>query len=145
MFFRKVTVTGIFCALIALYSLWQLVATKQSMWIIILIVAGYTIWNSFISISNPGKVILSDEEIVFCAYGREDHFPMSEIKSFRVKDFANVRKMFIRVNQAGLLKGRYWVPAAFFNDTDELYKRILDIEEQIHPGTLKSMARQNQK
>ena len=144
-FRMKVTVTGVFCILIALYAIWQLIVTKEPIWVAVIIVAGYTVWNSFVTISNPSKVTLSDEEIVFSAYGREDHFPMTEIKSFRVKDFPNVRKLFVRINNASWFKGRYWIPAAFFNDTDELYKAILDIEERIHPSTLKSMARYSQK
>ena len=144
-FNMKVTVTGVFCVLIALYSVWQLFATGESIWGIAFIIAGYTVWNSFVTISNPSKVVLSDEEIVFSAYGREDHFLMTEIHSFRVKDFPNVRKLFIRVNNASWLKGRYWIPAAFFNDTDELYKAILDIEERVHPNSLKSVARHSQK
>lgn len=145
LFSRKVTMVGVFCILIIVYSVWQLMATKSLVWGFVLLVAGYTVWNSFVSISNPSKVILSDEEIVFSAYGREDRFLMTEIKSFRVKDFPDVRKLFIRVNNANLLKGRYWVPAMFFNDTDELFRAILDIEERVHPNTLKSMARYSQK
>ena len=143
-FMVKVTVTGVFCVLIALYSLWQLIVSKEAIWAIVLIIAVYTVWNSFVTISNPSKVTLSDEEIVFSAYGREDHFLMTEITSFRVKDFPNVRKLFIRINNATWFKGRYWVPAAFFNDTDELYNAILDIEEHFHPNSLKSMARHSQ-
>ena len=144
-FGMKVTVTGVFCALIVLYCVWQCIVTQEAIWAIVAFVAFYTVWNSFVTISNPSKVTLSDEEIVFSAYGREDHFPMTEITSFRVKDFPNVRKLFIRINNASWFKGRYWIPAAFFNDTDELYKAILDIEERIHPNTLKSMARYSHK
>lgn len=144
-FMMKVTVTGVFCVLIALYSIWQWFLTRETLWAIILLIAVYTVWNSFVTISNPSKVILSDEEIVFSAYGREDRFPMTEITSFRVKDFPNVRKLFIRINNASWLHGRYWIPAAFFNDTDELYRAILDIEERIHPNTLKSAARYSHK
>ena len=140
-FKMKVTFTSWFCVLIAAYSVWQLILTKETFWAIVFLIAAYTVWNSFVTISNPSKVTLSDEEIVFSAYGREDHFPMTEITSFRVKDFPNVRKLFIRINNASWLHGRYWIPAAFFNDTDELYRAILDIEERIHPNTLKSAAR----
>ena len=144
-FMIKVTVTSGFCALIALYAIWQVISGGEAIWAIVLIISGYTVWNSFVTISNPSKVTLSDEEIVFSAYGREDRFPMTEITSFRVKDFPNVRKLFIRVNNASWLHGRYWVPAAFFNDTDELYNAILDIEERFHPNSLKAMARNSHK
>ena len=144
-FMMKVTVTGIFCVLITLYAVWKLIQTQETLWAIVMLIAGYTVWNSFVTISNPSKVTLSDEEIVFSAYGREDHFPMTEITNFQVKDFPNVRKLFIRINNASWLHGRYWVPAAFFNDTDELYNAILDIEERFHPNSLKAMARNSHK
>lgn len=141
----KVTVTGVFSAMITAYAVWRMIADREPAWAFVILIAGYTVWNTFVTISNPSKVTLSKNEIVFSAYGREDHYLMKDIHSFRVKDFPNVRKLFIRVNNASWLHGRYWVPAAFFNDTDELYKAILDIEERIHPNTLKSMARNSHK
>ena len=137
----KVTAISVFCILISLYVIWQMLVTKQMNMLLILIITGYTIWNSFISMSNPSKVVLSKDGVTFSAYGREDHYPMADIKSFRVKDFPGSRKMFIRVNGGGILKGRYWVAAYYFNDTDELYNAILELENKIHPGTLKSRAR----
>lgn len=140
LFFRRVTFTAAFCTVIFLYGCLKLIVTANAAWIIVLIVSGYTVWNSFVSISNPSKIILSDTEIVFCAYGREDRYIIKELKDFKVKDFPDVKKMFVRVNNPTLFTGRYWIPASSFNDSDELYKRILSVENKLNPNSLKARA-----
>lgn len=140
---RKVTVTGVFCALILLYSIYSLFfGDNMLLWIGAGIVSLYTVWETFISLSNPGKVVIDAESITFCAYGREHRYLWSEIERFRVKEFTGARKLFVRINNASIFKGRYWVNCYYFNDTDLLYKFIVDRECLIHPTSLKARARE---
>jgi hypothetical protein len=107
---------------------------------LVLVVAGYTFWNTFIAISNPQVVTISDEMVSFSAYGRTDCFDLCELSSFMIREFPSAGKMYIRVNKAGLLKGRYWIGTKMFNDGQELFRKLLEIERNIHPESLKSQA-----
>jgi len=107
---------------------------------IVLVVTGYTFWNTFISISNPQKVFISDDLINFSAYGRTDSYDLCEINRFVIREFPSAGKMYIRVNRAGPLTGRYWLHTMMFNDGKELFHRLLEIERNIHPDSLKAQA-----
>lgn len=139
---RKITFTGWFCLAILVYSVIQLVSgSNPAIWIGVVIVSTYTVWETFISLSNPSQVVVSDEKIIFRAYGREHEYRWDEITRFRAKEFTGARKIFLRINKAGILRGRYWLHCYYFNDTEELYQMIVDQENRIHPDSIKARAK----
>lgn len=143
---RKITFTGVICAAILAYAAIKLLmGGTPAVWVGVGAIAAYTVWETFISLSNPSKIAISDEGITFYAYGREHSYLWKDIEMFRIKEFPGARKLFIRINGAGFLKGRYWLHCYYFNDSDELYGRMVDKEYQIHPNTVKAWARDGSK
>ena len=108
--------------------------------LIVILVAGYTAWNTFIAISNPQKVTIADDFVSFSAYGRTDSFELAELDRFMIREFPSAGKMYIRINQAGIFKGRYWLYTMMFSDGQELFRKLLEIERNIHPDSLKTQA-----
>ena len=51
--------------------------------------------------------------------------------------------MYVRFNDAGIFKGRYWLQTRRFSDGDELFMKMLNKEFEINPNSLKSQACQN--
>ena len=45
------------------------------------------------------------------------------------------------MNGGGLLKGRYWLNTRNYNDGQELFRLLLDMEYEKHPESLKARAR----
>lgn len=143
---RKITFIGIFCAVVLAYAAIELLTGKTpAVWIGVGVIAAYTVWETFVSLSNPNRVVVDEDGITFCAYGREHRYLWKDIQAFRVKEFTGARKLFIRINQAGFLKGRYWLHCYYFNDTDELYGEMVDREYKLHPNTVKAWARDGSK
>lgn len=139
---RKVTFTGILCAGVLIYSAVSMVLGGITPgWVGVGAVAAYTVWETFISLSNPSQVKMDENGIVFYAYGREHRYNWSEIRRLRIKEFTGARKLFVRINRAGLLRGRYWLHCYYFNDTDELYNAMVDKECRMHPDSIKAWAR----
>ena len=65
----KITITAIFCAFILAYSLFSIFTTNvPALWVVAAVVAGYFVWETFVSIANPSKVEVSDQGITFSAY-----------------------------------------------------------------------------
>lgn len=140
----EVLITGIFCAFIAVVCL--VFAALQmylppALSVMFAVVALYQVWNTFIAIANPEKVTFEDDAISFSAFGRTDRFAYSDISEFRVREFPSAGKMYIRINDGGLLKGRYWIQSKVMSDGEELFNRILDFEYAKHPDTIKARAR----
>jgi hypothetical protein len=107
---------------------------------LIALVAFYTTWNTFVSGSNPSKVILEEDGVSFFSYGKTVKYLFTEIQSFLVKDFRGSGKMFIRVNKSNFFKGRFWIHTREFNDSDELYLYFLKLEYKTHPTSIKARA-----
>lgn len=142
LFFIEVTFTGIFCILIFIVSLiLALQGYLSGLMIFVAVICLYQIWNTFISKSTPEEVVIDDDYISFSAYNRCDKYYFSEMKVLRIREFPTSGKMYIRVNDSNLLKGRYWVQTKQFENGKELFKTLLDLEYKLHPDTLKARAR----
>lgn len=107
---------------------------------LVLLVAVYTVWNTFVAIGNPQRVTVSDECVSFSAYGRTDSFDLCELSRFMIREFPSAGKMYIRVNKGGFFKGRYWLYTMMYSDGKELFRKLLEIERNIHPDSLKTQA-----
>lgn len=140
-FFRKVTVTAVFCTFIFVYSITHLLLGDMPvLWVAAAVVSGYFVWESFVSIANPSVVSVDDQGITFSAYKRDHHYNWAEIKRFRCKPLASGTKMFVRVNEAGILRGRYWINCYYYSDGKELFKFLYNKEIEIEPEGLKARA-----
>lgn len=138
----EITLTGVFCIVIILACIAGAIMNKlPGLLIFAAVIAAYTAWNDFVSISNPEKVVISDDFISFYAFGREHKYPLSDISQFRVREFPTSGKIFLRVNNANIFKGRYWLHTKMFSDGKELFTIIRDMEFKIHPDSLKARAR----
>ncbi len=143
----RITGIGYFSVLIMLYSIYQLIASKKLYFIAVIVVCLYIVWESFITLANPDKVIISDDEITFTVKEREDRYLWKDIRDFRVKEFIDRKQVYIRINKQNpsLFKGRYWVYCRYFNDADELFMFFIKKEMEIHPDTIKAYARRGSK
>lgn len=141
-FFIEVTLTGIVCLaalLVCPYLAYKGIA--PGIMIVLMVPAAYQVWNTFVAIANPQTVEIDDEAIAFSAWGRTDRYLWNDVTSFRVREFPSAGKIYIRVNNSGLLRGRYWLQTRVMTDGRELFQRICDLEYKIHPDTLKARAR----
>jgi len=138
---------GYFSIFLLLYGLYRLVTTSQLMYLAIVIVCCYIIFETFITCANPNKVTISEQLITFEDPRHKETYYWKDVKDFRVKAFANRKQVYIRINKDNeqLLKGRYWVYCLYFSDGDELYNFFLDKECEIHPDTIKAKNRMNSK
>ena len=141
-FFIEVTLTGIVCLaalLVCPYLAYK--GIVPGIMIVLMVPAAYQVWNTFVAIANPQTVEIDDEAIAFSAWGRTDRYLWNDVTSFRVREFPSAGKIYIRVNNSGLLRGRYWLQTRVMTEGRELFQRICDREYKIHPDTLKARAR----
>ncbi|MDQ0205062.1 hypothetical protein J2S01_002800 [Pectinatus haikarae] len=104
------------------------------------IISLYTVYNTFFAGSYPDKIIIADDYISFYSMGRVQYYSYCSIKYFKVRESRYSRDMFIRINKPLFGKGRFWFNANSFNNGNALYKYITNLENRIHPESLKSIA-----
>lgn len=104
-------------------------------------IAIYGALNTFVFKSNPRDIVIDDETISFVSYG-EAKYDIKKLKSFNVREFANAQ-FYIRVEEQGGKRGRYWVQYYYFDNREELINELYFIEKKIHPNIIKFRGREN--
>ncbi len=102
--------------------------------------AVYGALNTFVFKSNPKRVVIDDETISFVSFG-EARYTIRKLKTFSVREFANAQ-FYIRVEEVGGRRGRYWVHYYYFENREELIDELYCIEKRVHPGNLKFRGRE---
>ena len=143
----RITGIGYFAVFLLLYGIYRFISTGFLMYVAIIVISCYIIFETFITCANPNKITITDKMIIFEDPRHKDQYYWDEIKDFRVKELPNRKQVYIRINKDdfNLFKGRYWVYCLYFNDTDELYNFFLDKEAEIHPDTIKAKNRNDSK
>lgn len=145
MFSIRVIYAGILSAIvfgIGIYSISKGSSMKY-LWMFVCFLCVYTIVTNFIAISYPEKIAIDNDEISFSAFNKTHVYSRKELRGFKIKEQQLASKMYIRVNTPSLLKGRYWIDLKAYNDYKDLEKNLLNIEEIVHPNSLKANIKKN--
>lgn len=138
----KIVYTGYFMIAIAVVlAVMFIMKPTQYVFLFGIAVAIYGILNTFVFKSNPRDVVIDDNTISFASFG-ESKYKIDQLKTFLLKEFANAQ-FYIRVEDQGGKRGRYWVQYYYFSDREELINELYYIEKRVHPTSLKFRGREN--
>ncbi|WP_300123282.1 hypothetical protein [uncultured Enterococcus sp.] len=137
-----VLITGIISVLANLVSILLIFLNfYRPIMLLIAIVSLYSWWNIFIARVSPKKVVIDNKKVIFYSFGKTDEYDLENISKFQIREFPSAGKMYIRFNGGKLKKDRYWLNTKMYENGNELFKNLLDLEYEKHPETLKSRAR----
>lgn len=135
---------GIFCALILIACIWLAYTNTFNMrglYIVFGFVALYQVWNTFVAKCFARTVTVSEDQIAFESLGKTQAYSFEGLSEFRVREYPSSGKMYLRVGNHNVLRGRFWLSTRVFEDGQELFALLRDLEYEIHPDTLKARAR----
>lgn len=115
--------------------------SNLSLLLLIGIVCIYTIWNSFVSRVHPEKIVIKENEIVFESFNSKDRYYIDGTDRFQLREFPSSGKLYLRIGNEQLQKGRYWINTKNYNNGKELFQLFRDLDYKINPDSLKSKAR----
>ena len=115
--------------------------SNLSLLLLIGIVCIYTIWNSFVSKVHPEKIVIKENEIVFESFNSKDRYYIDGTDRFQLREFPSSGKIYLRIGNEQLQKGRYWINTKNYNNGKELFQLFRDLDYKINPDSLKSKAR----
>ena len=115
--------------------------SNLSLLLLIGIVCIYTIWNSFVSKVHPEKIVIKENEIVFETFNSKDRYYIDGTDRFQLREFPSSGKLYLRIGNEQLQKGRYWINTKNYNNGKELFQLFRDLDYKINPDSLKSKAR----
>lgn len=144
-FLIRVIYAGILAAIVLVFGIFSITkgSSMKYLWMFTCFLCVYTLITNFISISYPEKIVIDNNEISFSAFNKTHVYSRKELKAFKIKEQQIACKMYIRVNKPSLFKGRYWIDLKAYNDYKDLGKNLLEIEEIVHPNSLKANIKKN--
>lgn len=115
--------------------------SNLSLLLLVGIVCIYTMWNSFVSKVHPEKIVIKENEILFESFNSKDRYYIDGTDRFQLREFPSSGKLYLRIGNAQLQKGRYWINTKNYNNGKELFQLFRDLDYKINPDSLKSKAR----
>jgi len=123
--------------LAAMITIWMLVdwlgGNVNAFTIPIAALSGLIFLDHVLSLSHPETVTIDDSSIELSGFGRHHRYALDEIRRINVRKNAYSKSLYVRINEAGLLKGRYWLQIDKISDGQELQKVLESLVEQKHP------------
>ena len=142
LYFIDVLLTGVVSLIVFLIAIALIVTNRMpALMFLVGIVAFYSFWNALVARVTPKEVDVTGDTLMLRSLNRTDDYHLSQIKSFKIREFPTAGKMYLRMDGGGLLKGRYWLNTKNYNDGQELFRLLLDMEYEKHPESLKARAR----
>ena len=142
----EVPVTTAVCAVAIFYCAWHAVVgdlLSPALMLFFMVAAIYQVWNVLVSAAYPKHVVVDDESISFVSMTRTDRYVLSEIKNLYLRANARNGRLFIRIDDPTIFRGRYWVNTQDFTDGRELFEFVVDLECKVNPEGLRARARRN--
>lgn len=127
-------VPTVMAALVVLLMTYDLLVGQSTITTIPFAFLGTLIFlDHYLALSHPEKIVVDDQSIDFSCFGRHHSYSFSQIHRINIRKTAFSKSIYVRINNAGLLKGRYWLQPEQMSDGEELQKVLESLVELKHP------------
>jgi hypothetical protein len=136
-YFVAVIIPDILILCIFLWSFISLIKGDGSLFnSFLLFLTLFSLIKNYVSLSQPNKIIKDGNKLYFLAYGRQHVYDIGELDFIRIKEIQPKKNIFLRIGSSGLFKGKYWIKIKSFDNGEEIYRQLKELELKIHPGLL---------
>ena len=138
----EVTAQGVICLAIAIACVFE--ATRGvlvGLMVVIAVIGAYGAFKTFVARAYPHSVTFGDGFVEFECYGKRDRYDFEKTHDVRVREYPSQMRLYIRMDGDSFLRGRYWVHAQWFDGGQELFDRLVDLENTLNPTSLRARAR----
>ena len=136
-YFITVTLTSIFIVFLLIYAVIKNILNfNVNIYTIIILASCYELFNIYIAGVKPLEIELDNQRLVLRGYRKEDIYEIQDLKYMMTKELAN-KRLYLRINKYSLLKGRYWLDTKSYENSENLYLNIMELERLICPNQLK--------
>ena len=102
----------------------------------IILASCYELFNIYIAGVKPLEIELDNQRLVLRGYRKEDIYEIQDLKYMMTKELAN-RRLYLRINNYSLFRGRYWIDTKSYENSENLYLNLMELERLICPNQLK--------
>ena len=136
-YFITVTLTSIFIVLLLIYAVIKnILDFNINIYTFIILASCYELFNIYIAGVKPLEIDLDSHRFILRGYRKEDIYEIQDLKYMMTQELAN-KKLYLRINQYSLFRGRYWIDTKSYENSENLYLNIMELERLICPNQLK--------
>lgn len=144
-YFIKVIFSSVFISFLMIYAIIKNIMNfNLNIYTFIIIASLYELFNVYIAMCKPVEIEMNDESLIFRAFNKEQKYEIKDLKYMMTKELAN-RKLYLRINNYSLCRGRYWIDTKSYENNQELYINLMELERKINPNQLKYNSRRRVK
>lgn len=136
-YFVKIILTSIFIGFLLIYAIIKNISNLNiSIYTFIIIASLYELFNIYIAMCKPSEIELTDEVVIFKSFNKERKYEIKNLKFMMIKELSN-KKLYLRIDNYNFFKGRYWLDTKSYENNQELYVNLLELERSVNPNQLK--------
>lgn len=90
----------------------------------ILLFSLWVVFDHVVALAHPDSIRIDENQIALSSFGRTHTYAWSNVERFRIKRLAS-GSFYVRINDGGLLKGRYWIPLHKFPERERLLEALI--------------------
>lgn len=129
-----ITLPATLAALVFLIMSYDLIVGQQNVTTVPFAVLALLIFlDHVLALSHPEIIRTGEGWIEFSGFKRTHHYEVKDIQRINIRKTAFSKSIYVRINDAGLLKGRYWLQIEQLHDGAELQKFLDALVELKHP------------
>lgn len=99
----------------------------------LLILSTIMFFDYFVALSHPNQIEIDENHISFSSLNRSHVYSFDEIKRINIRPIALNRRIYVRINAAGLFKGRYWIHLDYIEGSQQLREYLEKLVDERHP------------
>ena len=136
-YFITITLTSIFIVFLLIYAVIKnIFSFGVNIYTFIILASCYELFNIYIAGVKPSEIELNNNSFILRGFRKEDVYEIQDLKYMMTKELAN-KKIYLRLNNYSLFKGRYWIDTKSYENSENLYLNIMELERLICPNQLK--------
>lgn len=90
-------------------------------------------FDYLVSLSHPNQIEMDGNSITFSSLNRSHVYSLDEIKKINIRPVSLNKRIYVRINGAGLLKGRYWIHLDYIENSQQLREYLERLVDERHP------------
>lgn len=112
---------------------WIIVDAKTTFRLSLLSLSGLMFFDYVVALSHTQMVTIDDNQISFQSLGRVHTYAWDDIVRINIRPVSLNKRIYVRINDASILKGRYWLHLDFMENGQELRDYLEALMESRHP------------
>lgn len=130
----SVVLPAILTAILSVQMLYLIISSQSTTFRLSLLILSVIMFlDYFVALSHPQSIQIDENSISLRCFNRSHVYNFDEVERINVRPTSMNRRLYVRINSAGLFKGRYWIHLDHIENGEKLRDKLNELMEERHP------------